>query len=198
MSFLKTQPSADGHAGERRIDRVDREPRLVSKALVKAMEKGAAAHEDEPALHHIGSKLGWGPLERSPDSLDDSIDGPRHRLADLRARQAYPAQVAVTEVTAAQLPFLLLDDRPSRPDRELERFRTVASNEESVSMLGISNDGLVHLVAADAKRLGDRQSAERRDRHLSRPAADVDDHAPDRLGDGKVGADRSSHRFLDQ
>ncbi len=60
------------------------------------------------------------------------------------------------------------------------------------------DDRLVHLVAADAQRLRDDDAAEADHRDLGGAAADVDDHVPGRLGDGKPGADRGGHRLLDQ
>ena len=47
----------------------------------------------------------------------------------------------------------------------------------------VGGDRLVEVVAAGAHRARDDDLAERDDRDLARAAADVDDHAPDRLGD---------------
>ena len=62
----------------------------------------------------------------------------------------------------------------------------------------MGDDRVVHLVAADAERLRDDDAAERDHGDLGGAAADVDDHVPGGLADGQPGADRGSHRLLDQ
>jgi hypothetical protein len=54
------------------------------------------------------------------------------------------------------------------------------------------------MIAADPDRVRDDHAAERRNRHLARAAADVDDHRADGLRDRKLGTDRRGERLLDQ
>jgi hypothetical protein len=54
-----------------------------------------------------------------------------------------------------------------------------------VGVLHVVDDRVVHLVAADADRLPDDHPAEGDDRDLGRAAADVDDHARDRVATGR-------------
>jgi hypothetical protein len=67
-----------------------------------------------------------------------------------------------------------------------------------VLVLAVVDDRLVHLVASDPDRLGDDDASQGDHRHLARAAADVQHHAPGGLGYGEAGADRRSHRLLDQ
>ena len=83
-------------------------------------------------------------------------------------------------------------------DLELDLLGGLLADQQLVLLLDVGDDRLVHLVAADAEALGDDDAAERDDGDLGRAAADVDDHVPGRLGDGKPGADRGGHRLLDQ
>ena len=85
-----------------------------------------------------------------------------------------------------------------RADLELDLLGGLLADQELVLLLDVVDDRLVHLVAADAERLGDDDPAERDHGDLGRAAADVDDHVPRRLGDRKPCADRGGHRLLDQ
>ena len=62
----------------------------------------------------------------------------------------------------------------------------------------IGGDHVVHLVAADARRIAIGNPAQRQHRDLGRPAADIDHHRAARLGHGQARADRGGERFVDQ
>ena len=62
----------------------------------------------------------------------------------------------------------------------------------------VGDDGFVHLVTADADAGGIGKAAQAEHRNFGGAAADIDDHAADRLGDRHTGADRRRHRLLDQ
>ena len=101
-------------------------------------------------------------------------------------------------VAAPDLGLHLFFHVPRRADLELDLLGGLLADEQLVVALDVVDDRLVHLVAADTQRLRDDDAAERDDGDLGRAAADVDDHVPGRLGDGKARADRSGHRLFDQ
>ena len=101
-------------------------------------------------------------------------------------------------VAAADLGGELLRSGAAEPISSFTSSAVCWPISELVLVLAVVDHRLVHLVAADPDRLGDDDPAERDHRHLAGPAADVEDHAPGRLGDREPGADRSRHRLLDQ
>ena len=70
--------------------------------------------------------------------------------------------------------------------------------EQVVLALDVLDDGLVHLVAADAHGLRKDDAGERDDGDLGGAAADVDDHVAGRLGDRQARADGRGHGLFDQ
>jgi hypothetical protein len=64
-------------------------------------------------------------------------------------------------------------------------FGGLLADEQLVLGLDVADDRLVHLVAADAQRLRDDDPAEADHSDLGGAAADVHDHVPGRLGDGR-------------
>ena len=85
-----------------------------------------------------------------------------------------------------------------RADGELDRLRALRADRHHVLGADVRRDRLVEVVAADAHRARDDDLPERDDGDLARAAADVDHHAPDRLGDRDAGADGRRDRLLDQ
>ena len=120
------------------------------------------------------------------------------RLADLLAREHDRLRQAGDHVAAADLGLDLLLHRVGRADLELDLLGRLLADQQLVLALGVVDDRLVQLVAADADRLRDDDAAERDHRDLARAAADVDDHRAGRLADRQAGADRRRHRLLDQ
>jgi hypothetical protein len=85
-----------------------------------------------------------------------------------------------------------------RTDPLLDVLGGVLADQHAVVAADVVHDRLVELVAADPHRTCIDHAAERDDTDFGRPATDVDDHRPGRLGDRQAGADRCCHRLLDQ
>src|SRR5919204_477412 len=98
----------------------------------------------------------------------------------------------------ADLGLDLLLHRVGGPDLQLDLLGGLRPDQQLVLALGVVDDRLVELVAADPDRLRDHDAAERDDGDLARAAADVDDHRARRLANREAGADRGGHRLLDQ
>src|SRR5438093_12290954 len=65
-------------------------------------------------------------------------------------------------------------------------------------LLEVFDDRLVELIAGDAHRLCHDDVSQTEDRDIARPAADVADHAGDRLGDRQARSDAGGFRLFDQ
>src|SRR5262245_40329044 len=83
LEFLEAPAGAYRDTGQRALRKVDRHLRLVAEPLVEAVQEGAAAGEDDPAVHDVGGELGRRLVERRLDRLDDLADRPVERAADL-------------------------------------------------------------------------------------------------------------------
>src|SRR6201999_464793 len=64
--------------------------------------------------------------------------------------------------------------------------------------LHVVHDRLVEVVTGHANRFADADVGQGDDGHFRRAAADVDDHAGGRFGDGQAGADRGGHGLFDE
>ena len=80
----------------------------------------------------------------------------------------------------------LLRQRDRGADGELDRLGALRADRHPVLEPDVVRDRVVEVVAADAQRARDDEAAERDHGDLGRAAADVDDHAPDRLGDRRA------------
>src|SRR5262245_58202270 len=60
LELLEAASGADRDAGERRLGEVNRHLRLVAQALVQPAQQGAAAREDDAAVHDVRRQLGRG------------------------------------------------------------------------------------------------------------------------------------------
>src|SRR6185369_11938144 len=107
---------------------------------------------------------------------------------------------AVHQVAALDVDRLAdaVHGRLGDPDFLLDPLRGRFADQEVVVAADVGADRFIHLVPADAHGSRVSEAAKRQDRDLGRPAADIDDHRPDRLGHRHVGADRSRHRLFDQ
>src|SRR5439155_5657836 len=81
---------------------------------------------------------------------------------------------------------------------ELHLLGRLLTDQKLVLVLAISDDPVVLLVAAHADRFRDNDPPERDHGDLTRPAADVQNHAAGRLPNREARTDRGRHRLLDQ
>ena len=86
--------------------------------------------------------------------------------------------------------------RPSR-GRTLTSSAVRSPSMREYSFFIARDDGLVEVVAGGADGQAGDDAAQRDDRDLGGPAADVDDHVAGGLVHGEPGADRGGHRLLD-
>ena len=112
-----------------------------------------------------------------------SASGAAIALADLLAGQLDLARQPGHQVAAADRVSSSSPSGDRRADGELDRLGALGADRHPVLEPDVVGDRVVEVVAADAQRARDDDAAERDHRHLARAAADVDDHAPDRLGD---------------
>src|SRR3712207_9455941 len=103
----------------------------------------------------------------------------------------FPYTTLFRSVAPADLGLHLLLHGVGRADLELDLLRRLLADEQLVLALGVVDDRLVELVAADADGLRDDDATERDDRDLGGAAADVDDHRARRLPHRQPG-DRKS------
>src|SRR5206468_8469690 len=81
LELFEALPRAEHHRLQRRVGDPDRHPGLVTEPLVQPAEERAAAGEHDAAIHDVRGELGWGPIERGLDRVDDGV----HRLLDRAA-----------------------------------------------------------------------------------------------------------------
>ena len=198
LELLEAAARADGDAGERTLGKMHRHLRLVAQPLVEALEERSAPGEHDAAVHDVGRQLGGRLVERRLDRVDDLRDGLLEGAAHLVGRDHDGLRQSGEHVTPAHLRLHLVREAVRGTDLELDLLSRLLADEKLVLLLDVVDDRLVHLVAAYAKRLRDDDASEGDHGHLSRAAANVDDHVPGRLADGQSGADRGGHRLLDQ
>src|SRR4051794_21029501 len=58
LELLEAASGADRDTGQRRLREMHRHLRLVAQALVQSGQEGAAAGEDDAAVHDVGRELG--------------------------------------------------------------------------------------------------------------------------------------------
>jgi hypothetical protein len=110
--FFKAHPSSNSDARERGIGNRDSQASLVLESLLNPAEKCPATHENESSLHDVGCELSGRPLKHPLEGFNDLIDGPAQRLAHVIPGQGDPSEETGGQVTAANLGFCLMINRP--------------------------------------------------------------------------------------
>src|SRR5918992_3689173 len=82
FEHFEAAAGADRDARERRLGELRRHLRLVPEALVEPGEQGAAAGEDDAAVHDVRGELGRRLVERRADRVDDLADRLLERVTD--------------------------------------------------------------------------------------------------------------------
>jgi hypothetical protein len=126
-----------------------------------------------------------------------ALTGLLDRPSDLLGRHDDRLGQPGDQVAPADLGLRLVRRGEGRADRHLDLLGGALAEHQRVLLLHPGDDRGVELVAAGADRLAGDDAAERDDGDLGGAAADVDDHAADRVGDRQPGADRRRHRLLD-
>src|SRR5579884_3310757 len=179
VNLLQRLAGAAHDAGERILGDLDRHLGLLREPDIQSFQQGAAAGQGDAALHDVGYQLRRRFFDAHLDFVNDLIHRVGYGLADIAAGDLDDLRQAGDEIAPAQLDRALADG-------------------QAVLAAGVLQDGLVDLVARGADRAADDDAFERDDRHFGGAAADVDDHAAGRLGNGQAGPDRRRHGLLDQ
>ena len=161
-------------------------------------KQGPSPGKHDPAVHDVRGKFGRGAVQRLLHRVDDRLERLLQRHPNLLAGEHHRLRQPGDEVAAADLGLHLLCEREGGADLELDLLGRLLADHELVLALDVADDRLVELVAADADRLGHDDAAERDHGDLAGAAADVHDHVARGLADREAGADRGSHRLLDQ
>ena len=186
------------HATQRLIGHIDLHFGLFGQALGQPFQQGAATGQRDAVLHQIGHQLGRRLIDRLADRLHDDAHRTAERLAQLHAADVDGFRQAGDQVAAADFHGELRLQRIRRPGLDLDPLGHLLADEQVVLLPAVVDDILIHLIARDADRARHDDAAQRGHRHLGGAAADVHDHAPERVGDGQGGADGRGHRLFDQ
>src|SRR5690554_3366025 len=170
----------------------------LAQENIEAAEERATAGEHDALIDDIGAELGRRPFEGRHHGLDDGVDRLAERLADLIAIDDDRLWHASDEIAPLHLHRLSLFGGVRVADLAFHALGRLLADENIIFTLHISDDRLVHLIAADAHALAIDDARERDDGDLGRPSANIDDHIAARLGDGEPCADRRRHRLLDE
>src|SRR3954447_7953578 len=176
LELLERPPRANGDARQRRLGQVRGHLGLVPQPLVQPLQQRPAAREHDATVHDVRGKLGRGAVEGLLDRVDDLRDGLLQSGADLLTGQHDGLGQPRDHVAAADLRLDLLLHHVRRADLELDLLGGLRPDEQLVLALGVVDDRLVELVAADPDRLRDDDAAQRDDGDLRGAAADVHDH----------------------
>src|SRR5919197_146009 len=198
LELLQRPARTHRHAGQRRLGQVRWHLGLGAQPLVQSLQKRAATRKHDATIHDVRREFGRRTVERLLDRIDDLRDRLLESVPDLLARQHNGLRESGDHVAAADLGLDLLLHRVGGPDLQLDLLGGLRPDQQLVLALGVVDDRLVELVAADPDRLRDHDAAERDDGDLGGAASDVDHHVPGGLADGKPGADGGRHRLLDQ
>src|SRR3954452_23740584 len=198
LELLQRPAGAHCHAGQWRLGQMRRHLGLGAQPLVQPLQQRPAARKHDATVHDVRGQLGRRAVEGLLDRVDDLGDRLLQGVADLLAREHDGLGKAGDHVAAADLGLDLLLHRVGGPDLELDLFRGLRADEQLVLPLGVLDDRLVQLVAADADRLRHDDPAQRDHGDLRGPAADVDHHVSGGLADRQSGADGGGHGLLDQ
>src|SRR5580704_5541976 len=139
-------------------------------------------------------------LERNLDGLDDRAHRFGEAFGDLPFADHNFLRHAVHQVAPLYLhdPPLPVLRHAGGTDFRLDALGAALADQEIVVTPDISDDRLVHLVAAHPNRPAVDDAAEREHRDLRGAAADIDDHRAARLRHRQTSADRCRHWLLDQ
>src|SRR5476651_1412111 len=163
-------------------------------------QHGAAAGKHDALVDDVGGQFGGGVLQRDLHGLDDGADRLLQALGDLTLGDHQFLRHAVHQVAALDLhrAAFAVVGRARRSDGLLDALGRTLADQQVMVAADVGDDRLVHLVAANTHGAWIHDAAQRQDRDFRRAAADVDHHRARGLGDRQAGADRGSHRLLDQ
>src|SRR4051794_25611209 len=160
LELLQGAARADRDARQRGLREMRGHLGLLAQALVEPLQQGAAAGQHDATVHDVGRELRRRAVEGLLDRVDDLRERLLERLADLLAREHDGLRQAGDHVAPADLGLDLLLHGSGRADLELDLLGRLLADEELVLALGVVDDRLVELVAADADRLRDDDAAE--------------------------------------
>src|SRR2546423_2918473 len=187
-----------GDAVERVFGDVAGDASDLREELVHVAQERATTGKDHAFVDDVGRELRRGLLENGLHRAHDLLQDRVHRLGDLVRSDRDRSRQAGDEIPTPHLHRELRIDRQPRPDLDLHILRGPLADHQAVALAYEVRDRLVELVTrrADASRYDD--AAERDDRDLRCPTADVDDEVAGRSRDRDVRADRGGERLLDE
>ena len=103
---------------------------VSSQALLEAGQEGAAARQDDAAIHDVRGQLGRGLVQGRLDGVEDLADRLVEGAADLLGGDHDRLGEAGEHVAAAYLGLDLLLELPGRADLELELLRGLLPDQE--------------------------------------------------------------------
>ena len=186
------------HGGERILGDDDRQTGLLGEHAVDIAQQRATARHHQSFIGDVGAEFRRCLLERRLDGGDNAAKTFGQRLVDLLAGQNLRARHAVGNVAALDLHLAHLAAFPGGTDILFDQLGGGLADQDAVLATHEIDDGLVHLVAGHAQRVGVDDAAERDHADLGGTAADVEHHRAGRLENGQLGADGGGHRLLDQ
>src|SRR5690606_14014125 len=151
-------------------------------------------------VDNIGGQFRRGVFQCNLDGFDDRSDRFGQGFGDLTLRDHDFFRNAVHQVAAFDFHAFAFAvfRRAGRADFLLDVLGAGFTDQQVMHAADIGNNGVVHLVAADAHGTRIDDAAQRNHGDFGRAAADIDDHRTGGFGDGQSGADRGSHGFFNQ
>jgi hypothetical protein len=149
--LFEGKPSSACDRCQRVIWGDDGETGARSQELVETPQQGAAAHQGEAAAGDVREELGWCPFEGEFDAFNDLGEGTLEGAANRVGVNRCASQEARDKVGAGDT----CDRRPaslgdSGADLELDRFRLLLPDQQSLAVLQKLDDRVVEVVAADS------------------------------------------------
>ena len=164
-------------------------PRALGEEAIQPAQQAAAAAEHHAVLREIGRQVGTALVERGAQGVDDFFQRVLQGMADFFAADRRPAGKAADRIRAADLGDEFLFQGKGAADVDPQAFGGGQADAEAVVAAEVIDDRPIHAVAAGADAFRGHRIAQAHHGHLGRAAADVADHAGQRLGDRQAGAD---------
>ena len=194
--MLQRNPRALGHAKERFLGKRRLDSRAAKDEFGKiAQERGPARH-DNPAVNDVGRELRRRLLEHVLHCLEHLAqfppDGAHHFVGlDLRGARQSRDKVAAFDENGE---FLLKRHRGA--NLNLNVLGHLVANRKIEGLFDVVGNGRVKAIARALDRGGRHDAAERDNRNVGRPPADVHHHVPRGFVNRNACADGRKNRLL--
>ena len=192
-------PCAAGDGRQRVVGDGYVEAGFASKQVAEPAQERAAADEHQSVVCDVGRELRRCSFEDAPDRIDDLGERSLKCVAyEIGVDRGATKQPSVGVATGDLPRGGYLDACDRAPDFEFERLGLLLADDQSMLVEDGAHDRFIELVPTNTDRVRDDHAAKRGDRHLARPAADVDDQGAARFSDRQPRSDRGRERLIDQ